>query len=60
MEEIASTIGIDCTPFKLTSGEVSVWDFGGQLEYSATHEFFLSTGVCTHNLNISMLTDYDR
>lgn len=43
--EITSTVGIDCTKIKLAGGEISVWDFGGQLEYTATHQFFLSSEV---------------
>ena len=43
--EIVSTVGIDCKPLNLAGGEVMVWDFAGQLEYAATHQFFLSTEV---------------
>jgi hypothetical protein len=40
-----STIGIECKDIKLAGGEVSVWDFAGQLEYTSTHQFFLSIEV---------------
>lgn len=40
-----STVGIDCMTIALQSGELSVWDFGGQLEYTTTHSFFLSIEV---------------
>jgi GTPase SAR1 family protein len=39
--KIKSTIGIDCSQISLAGGEVSIWDFGGQMEYTATHQFFL-------------------
>eukprot|EP00026_Physarum_polycephalum_P000711 Phypoly_transcript_00712.p1 GENE.Phypoly_transcript_00712~~Phypoly_transcript_00712.p1 ORF type:complete len:920 (-),score=65.02 Phypoly_transcript_00712:1306-4065(-) len=41
-KDIPSTIGIDCNLISLAQGEISVWDFGGQLEYICTHQFFLS------------------
>jgi hypothetical protein len=40
---IASTIGIDCSTIRLAGGDISVWDFGSQLEQ--THQFFLSSEV---------------
>jgi GTPase SAR1 family protein len=40
-----STIGVDRKTFSLAEGEVSVWDFAGQLEYTNTHQLFLSTEV---------------
>ena len=30
---------------KIADGEVSVWDFGGQLEYAVTHQLLLSSEV---------------
>lgn len=48
IEDMPTTVGIDCSYFNLESGEVSVWDFGGQLQYSATHEFFVTMGVCIY------------
>jgi hypothetical protein len=45
-QEIKSTIGIDCSQISLAGGEVSIWDFGGQMEYTATHQFFLSSEAC--------------
>jgi hypothetical protein len=39
------TIGIDQSTLTLKDGEISVWDFGGQLEYAVTHQFFLSDEV---------------
>ena len=45
LSEITSTIGIDFDHFNLAQGEVSVWDFAGQMEYTATHAFFLSVEV---------------
>jgi hypothetical protein len=38
-------VGVDCGTLHLAKGEISVWDFAGQLEYSATHAFFLSVEV---------------
>ena len=45
VEEIKSTEGIDCETINLGGGQVSVWDFAGQIEYTATHQFFLSVEV---------------
>lgn len=45
IKDILSTVGIECSPLRLESGEVNVWDFGGQLEYTVTHGFFLSLKV---------------
>jgi GTPase SAR1 family protein len=39
------TIGIDQSSATIGGGEVSIWDFGGQIEYSVTHGFFLSSQV---------------
>ena len=39
------TVGVDLSMMKLAHGEVSVWDFGGQLEYAVTHQFLLSVEV---------------
>jgi hypothetical protein len=44
-EVIASTVGIDCETISLGGGTVMIWDFAGQLEYTSTHQFFLSTEV---------------
>jgi hypothetical protein len=38
-------VGVDCGTLHLAKGEISVWDFAGQLEYTATHAFFLSIEV---------------
>lgn len=46
MDTIRSTVGIECSHLKLSTGELNVWDFGGQLEYTTTHGFFLSLEVC--------------
>ncbi len=43
---IESTIGVDCHTLNLSEGEVTVWDFAGQQEYTVTHQFFLSIEVC--------------
>ncbi len=40
-----STAGVECSNIRLANGEISVWDFGGQLEYTVTHQFFLSAEV---------------
>lgn len=45
LEDTKSTIGIDCNTISLAGGEISVWDFAGQLEYISTHQFFLSIEV---------------
>ena len=42
---IERTIGADLTTMKIGKGEASVWDFGGQLEYTVTHQFLLSFEV---------------
>ena len=39
----SSTIGIDYHSIKLDKGEVIIWDFAGQLEYTVTHQYFLSS-----------------
>ena len=39
------TVGVDLSMIKLAHGDVSVWDFGGQLEYAVTHQFLLSVEV---------------
>lgn len=46
MGDIVSTVGIDWSVLILAGGEVTIWDFAGQLEYTTTHQFFLSTEVC--------------
>ncbi len=43
---ITSTIGVDCSTINPAGGEVTVWDFAGQQEYTVTHQFFLSLEVC--------------
>jgi hypothetical protein len=43
--EIVSTIGIECEMINVAGGEIMVWDFAGQEEYTATHQFFLSNEV---------------
>ena len=45
LNEIKSTEGIDCETVMLSGGKVSIWDFAGQIEYTATHQFFLSVEV---------------
>lgn len=40
-----STIGIDRTTIKMSTGVITVWDFAGQLEYTVTHQYFLSSEV---------------
>ncbi len=42
---ISSTIGIEESTLDLKKGTVTVWDFAGQLEYTVTHQFFLSSKV---------------
>jgi hypothetical protein len=42
---ISSTVGVDMGSFNLANGNISVWDFAGQMEYTATHAFFISTEV---------------
>ncbi len=43
---IQSTIGVDCNTLDLGGGQITVWDFAGQQEYTVTHQFFLSMEVC--------------
>ncbi len=45
-DSIESTVGVDCHTLNIADGEVTVWDFAGQQEYTVTHQFFLSTEVC--------------
>ena len=45
LTDIVSTVGVDCETFNIAGGEVTVWDFAGQLEYTVTHQFFLSSEV---------------
>ena len=42
------TVGVDLSTMKLAHGEVSVWDFGGQLEYAVTHQLLLSVEVFSY------------
>lgn len=44
-DEIISTVGIDCDKLNIDGGEVMIWDFAGQQEYTATHHHFLSSEV---------------
>ena len=37
--------------------ELSFWDFAGQLEYSAAHEFFMSTRQAVYVIVYSVLDD---
>ena len=39
------TVGVDLSTMRLADGDVSVWDFGGQLEYAVTHQMLLSVEV---------------
>jgi hypothetical protein len=39
------TVGADVSTMKIGKGEVSMLDFGGQLEYAVTHQFLLSVEV---------------
>lgn len=32
---------------KFAEGDISLWDFAGQMEYTVTHQFFLSDEVST-------------
>lgn len=41
-EPIISTVGVDLKKIKLAEGEVMLFDFAGQVEYTATHQFFIS------------------
>jgi hypothetical protein len=41
----ARTVGADLSTMQIGNGEVSVWDFGGQLEYAVTHQLLLSMEV---------------
>lgn len=50
-----STVGVDLDTFNVAGGEVTLFDFAGQLEYTATHQFFLSSQVCIFMLLILFL-----
>ena len=40
-----STVGIDQSTIQLKSGTITIWDFAGQIEYTVTHQYFLSSEV---------------
>ena len=40
-----STIGVECKILYLTKEKVSIWNFISQIEYTATHLFFLTVEV---------------
>ena len=40
-----STVGIEYCSIKLAGGDLRIFDFAGQLEYTVTHQFFLSSQV---------------
>jgi GTPase SAR1 family protein len=46
-----STIGIDNCSLEMSNGTISVWDFAGQLEYTVTHQYFLSSEVSIHSFS---------
>ena len=43
--ESESTIGIDHSVLNIEGGTINILDFAGQLEYTVTHQFFLSSEV---------------
>jgi len=43
--EMKSTVGIECTDLTVDDTTVQIWDFAGQLEYTVTHQYFLSAKV---------------
>jgi hypothetical protein len=45
VSDIKSTVGIECTDFNTDDTSVKIWDFAGQLEYTVTHQYFLSSKV---------------
>jgi hypothetical protein len=45
------TVGVDLSIMRIANGEVSIWDFGGQLEYTVTHQLLLSSEVYTKTNN---------
>lgn len=51
-----STVGIDQTQVQLKDGTISIWDFAGQLEYTVTHQYFLSSEVNDSTDSYSKLT----
>lgn len=42
---VLSTVGVDIEILQMADGEVTVYDFAGQLEYATTHQFFISNEV---------------
>jgi hypothetical protein len=42
---VASTIGVDFSGMNLGKGEINMWDFSGQPEYTVHHQHFLSKEV---------------
>ncbi len=55
---IQSTVGVDCSALSLADGEVTVWDFAGQQEYTVTHQFFLSLEVIIFLLTCLLFTHF--
>ena len=51
VEPTERTEGADIFTWQIGSGEASVWDFGGQLEYTVTHQFLLSYEVQKNTKN---------
>jgi hypothetical protein len=45
LQDIKSTVGIECKTISIAKRDVMVRDFAGQLEYITTHQFFLSKEV---------------
>lgn len=41
----SSTVGIECSTLLIGNGSVMIMDFAGQLEYTVTHQYFLSNEV---------------
>jgi hypothetical protein len=46
--KIESTVGIESSTMNFGNGDVTVYDFAGQLEYTVTHQFFMSNEVSKH------------
>jgi GTPase SAR1 family protein len=58
LHSVMSTIGIDIERINLGGGDVTIWDFAGQIEYTATHQFFLSTEVQIYFYHLLLLLHF--
>ena len=53
-KELAKLVGVKYSGF---TPELTYWDFAGQLEYSATHDFFMSSRQAVYVIVFSVIED---